>query len=152
MQRYHAPEDPPPGAPRARPGGVPLLAVLGVAGAVAAWRRWRPFRAAVEGDSMRPSLEPGDFLVATAGGRIRRGSLVVLARPDRPQLELVKRIAGLPGDLAGGHRLGPHEYWVLGDQATLSTDSRTFGPVPAANLRGVVRARYWPAGRLGVVR
>ena len=116
-----------------------------------AWWRWRPFRVAVEGVSMRPALEAGDWLVATRRGALRVGSIVVVEHPDRPGFELVKRIGGLPGDRVDGRLLGPDELWVLGDDADASTDSRTFGPVPRAEIRGVARLRYGPLGRAGPV-
>ena len=42
---------------------------------LAAALRLRPFRVEVLGDSMRPTLEPGDWCLATAGGRIKKGDL-----------------------------------------------------------------------------
>ena len=68
---------------------------------------------------MRPALEPGDWVIATVGGHLRRGDVVVLERPDRPGLEIVKRVAGAPGD-AG---LGFGEWRVEGDNPVASTDS-----------------------------
>lgn len=41
---------------------------------------------------------------------------------------------------------------VLGEFTDNAQDSRFFGAVPVANLRGVVRLRYWPPGRLGWVQ
>ena len=41
-------------------------------------------------------------------------------------------------------KLGEGEYWVLGDNRTHSNDSRSWGPVPEANLRGKVWLVYWP--------
>jgi type IV secretory pathway protease TraF len=92
---------------------------------------------------MVPTLLPGDWLVATRRGRIRRGSVVVLAHPDRP-LDLVKRVRGVPGDRVDGWLLGSDEYLVLGDNPGASSDGRRFGPVPRRAIEGVVRARYWP--------
>jgi signal peptidase I len=101
---------------------------------------------------MAPGLVPGDFLVATAGSVPRRGDVVVVEHPERPGFELVKRLAAVPGDPMQGHPLGPGEHWVVGDHGEGSTDSRAFGPVPEAAIRGVVRFRYWPPGRAGPVR
>jgi nickel-type superoxide dismutase maturation protease len=105
----------------------------------------------VEGASMLPTLTHGDFLVAVSMARPRRGSLVVVEHPARPGYEMVKRLAGLPGEQAGGRRLGANEYWMLGDHPGGSTDSRQFGPVPREAIRGVVRLRYWPPSRAGVL-
>lgn len=121
------------------------IAVLGAGMAGAASE---PFRVEVAGRSMRPALRPGDWLVATRRGAIRRGAVVVVRHPER-SLDLVKRVAAVPGDEVEGRVLGPHEYVVLGDDPG-SNDSRAFGPVPRSAIEGVVRFRYWP--RPGLVR
>jgi signal peptidase I len=117
------------------------------------WWWWRrPFRVLVAGESMTPELLPGDCLVAVRSRSFRRGALVVIEHPDRPGFEVVKRLDGLPGDSVYGHRLGHDEYWVVGDNARLSTDSRAFGPVSLRRIRGVIEARYWPPDRVRVFR
>lgn len=120
---------------------------LGTGAAAAA--ATRPFRVEVAGGSMAPSLRPGDWLVATRAGRIRRGSVVVLRHPER-SLDLVKRVAAVPGDEVDGRTLGPGRYLVVGDDPEASTDGRAFGPVDRSTIEGVVRFRYWP--RPGPVR
>ena len=124
------------------PAVVAGLAVTAAA-AVVAWRWWRPFRVAVEGDSMEPAFRAGDRLVVTRRGRIRSGVTVVALHPSRPGFELIKRVRYGPGDLGPtGTRLGDDEYWIEGDRPDRSTDSRSFGPVPRTMIRGVVRLRY----------
>lgn len=98
---------------------------------------------------MEPTLAPGDFLVAVRTDSIGRGALVVLEHPSRAGFEMVKRVAGVPGERMGDRLLGPDDYWLLGDQADASTDSRAFGPVGRSAIRGVVRLRYWPPSRWG---
>jgi nickel-type superoxide dismutase maturation protease len=128
-----------------RRGALLIVAVLW-------WWRRRPFRVAVEGTSMAPTLSPGDFLVAvrTDPARLRRGDLVVVEHPLRPGVEMVKRLTGLPGDHVdvGDHMLGPDEFWITGDGGAASTDSRRFGPVSGRRILGVVRLRYWPPRRV----
>lgn len=80
---------------------------------------------------MLPTLRPGWLVVATEGGSIRPGSVVVVARGKR---EVVKRVAAVDGE----------RLIVLGDNPERSTDSRTYGAVPLDAVRGVVRAVYWP--------
>ncbi|HEY3210510.1 MAG TPA: nickel-type superoxide dismutase maturation protease [Actinomycetota bacterium] len=120
---------------------------LGVA-AMLVWWRWRPFPVEVEGESMAPALEPGDYLVAVRAKVIQAGSLVVVELPHRPGYEMVKRVAGVPGDQIADLTMGPDEYWVLGDNEEGSTDSRTFGPVPREAIHGQVVLRYWPIRRV----
>jgi type IV secretory pathway protease TraF len=114
-----------------------------------AWRR--PFRVLVDGDSMRPTLAPGDQLLCMRSGRIDRGHLVVV-RPPSHGFEMVKRVASLPGEIltveGEERRLGPDEYLVVGDNPEASTDGRSFGPVRRAQIAGVVRLRYLPSPRV----
>jgi len=112
------------------------------------WWRRRPFRVAVEGESMAPTLLPGDFLIAVRSGPVRRRALVVVEHPARGGLEMVKRVTAMPGELVEGVVLGPDEYWMVGDDPDASTDSRTLGAVPREAIRGIVRARYWPPSRV----
>jgi nickel-type superoxide dismutase maturation protease len=95
--------------------------------------------ARVEGDSMQPTLRAGDRLLCRrcTGADVRPGSVVVLARPDRPDQLLVKR--ALHRDRGG--------WWVEGDNQQHTTDSWTFGPVPDELVRSVVLRRLWPQPR-----
>ncbi len=89
---------------------------------------------------MRPTLEPGDVVVSTVRGRVRRDALVVVERPDRPGFEVVKRVTAAPGHVApDGNVLPPGRYWVEGDDPFRSTDSRSFGSVDRRAIRGIVR-------------
>jgi nickel-type superoxide dismutase maturation protease len=121
-------------------------------GAVVMWVALRrPFRVTVEGESMAPTLRPGDFLIAARSGSIRRGALVVVEHPGRPGYEMVKRLVGVPGDSIEGVKLGADRFWVEGDNPAASTDSRTLGPVEREAIRGVALFRYWPPSRVGPV-
>src|SRR5437867_12441683 len=120
--------------------------------AAAVWWRWRPFAVAVEGDSMGPALRPGDWLVVVRRSAPRRGSLVVVEHPERPGFEMVKRVRGVPGEVVGAMRLGPDQYWVVGDRSGASTDSRWFGPVDRGAIRGAVVFRYRSGSPGGLIR
>src|ERR1700694_1126328 len=84
-------------------------------------------RVTVRGRSMTPALLPGERMVfdrlAYVRDQPRAGDVVLVAHPLRPELRMVKRLAGVPGDTINGRTLGRGEYWVLGDNAEASTDS-----------------------------
>jgi signal peptidase I len=93
--------------------------------------------------SMRPALEPGDGLLAVPLRRPRRGRLCVVRRPGGGDLWLVKRIAGVPGDVVevDGRRwpVGEGEVFVLSDDREVTrADSRRYGPLPVAGAYRVV--------------
>src|SRR5688500_9196042 len=99
--------------------------------------------------SMRPALEPGDGLLAVPLRRPRRGMICVLRRPASEDFWLVKRIAGVPGDVVEieGRRwtVGDDEVFVLSDDTAVTrADSRQYGPLPFA---GGYRVNLRLAGR-----
>ena len=58
--------------------------------------------------------------------------------------------AGLPfGGDSEETTLGPGEYFVLGDNRGRSSDSRSWGVVPQALIKGRTLLRYWPVTRFG---
>ncbi len=119
-----------------------LAKALPAALLVAWWVVRRPFPVEVSGASMRPTLEPGEYLVAVRR-RPRPGDLVVVEHPARPGYEMVKRAIRIDDE---GH------WWVEGDDPAMSTDSRHFGTVRGDAIRGVVVVRYWPARRFALLR
>src|SRR5687768_6678080 len=61
---------------RGRPTRRPVLAAIGFMVAAAyAILRWKPFRVEVRGSSMLPSLSPGEWALAVAATRYRRGDV-----------------------------------------------------------------------------
>ncbi len=162
-----------------RPSRRKLLRVFFAAGAVLAvvWLSGvRLF--AFPGESMSPTVMPGDCFVGLVGlwhlRTPQRFDLLVYDVPPTSQwaarrIPWMKRVVGLPGEriwLAGTdvfidgrklevtflHRdpaarptaeierkLGPDEYFLLGDNLDHSfDDSRTMGPIPRALVRGFV--------------
>ena len=110
-----------------------------------AWRflegRLRTY--AVEGESMEPALAPGDWVLVDRGATAAVGGIVIATRPDRPELEVIKRVE---------QRNERGECYLLGDNPAQSTDSREWGWADAEAIQGVVRFRYWPIARAGPIR
>jgi signal peptidase I len=132
----------------------------------------------VRGSSMNPTFVDEERIIVERlslllGETPRRGEIVVFECPTNPDLDFVKRVIGLPGDLVrlergvlyvNGLRV-PEEYaladtfdrrswivpeehvFVLGDNRPRSCDSRSFDCVSYEALRGRVRARVWPFER-----
>ena len=87
---------------------------------------------------MAPRLPSGSLIVARPideATRLQIGDVVVARRPDRPDLEIVKRIQAI--DPQGA-------FFLAGDNPTSSTDSRQFGPVMRRQILARVGWRYWP--------
>jgi nickel-type superoxide dismutase maturation protease len=89
---------------------------------------------------MEPALRAGDWIVVSSLSRAPRAGEIVLVRdPREPDRLLLKRVAVVADGACT----------VLGDRSEESTDSRTFGPVPLANVLGRALFRYGPIGRIG---
>ena len=96
--------------------------------------------ALVRGDSMRPSLDPGDRLLVRYGATVRPGRVVVARFADGTLA--VKRATGRRTT-----RDGRPAWWLLGDNPQ-GVDSRHRGPVADEDVLGVALARVWPRPRL----
>jgi nickel-type superoxide dismutase maturation protease len=94
----------------------------------------RRFR--VEDESMRPALQPGDYVLVNRWAyRFRapkRGDLVVVTDPEAAERFLVKRVS---------NTTGTNEIELTGDNRAASRDSRAFGPVPVERIVGKVWLR-----------
>jgi hypothetical protein len=79
---------------------------------------------------MRPSLAPGDGLLALRYGRPRRGQVRVFPDPTLPTRWLVKRVGDVRSATFEARSDNPNAPGVV--------DSRQFGWVPAAGSYRVV--------------
>jgi signal peptidase I len=155
---------------------VVLLAVL-----AARWLRRSFVAVEVAGESMTPALRPGEYLLLRRGGvpSGERAYGEIVALRDGSGRLLLKRVIGLPcesvrageqvqingrvieepyangvtplSQYRGVQRLVDGEHFLLGDRRDASTDSRDFGPVDRSRLEAVVKFRYWPPSRVGLL-
>jgi nickel-type superoxide dismutase maturation protease len=88
----------------------------------------------VTGDSMLPTLRPGDFLLIGPASHLQVGNLVAVKVDQVGEQLLVKRVVDIDVDL----------YWLSGDNIKASQDSRTFGWISKNQIIGKVIIRYWP--------
>lgn len=131
-------------------------------------------RVRVDGYSMHPTLEDGEFMLVSKlsykFGDFHRGDIIVFHFPLNPDEELVKRVIGLPGDritvqgnqvyvngqalnepyiaqppnYAGEWVVDPGYLFVLGDNRNNSNDSKDWGYLPQKNVVGKAVLIYWP--------
>jgi signal peptidase I len=114
-------------------------------------------------------------------GEIHRGDVVVFQYPRDHEKSYIKRVIALPGDdlridhgqvYVNGRPISEayvpkrfaddrsqpemvipgHEYFVMGDHRSISSDSRDFGPVERELIYGKAAFVYWPMDQAGVVR
>lgn len=110
----------------------------------------------------------------------KRGDIIVFKYPVDNKTDYVKRLIGLGGEtvelknnrlyingqmmpenyLPQGVRLdnfGPEkvpegEYFMMGDNRTNSSDSRSWGTLPRKNIIGKALFTYWPLNRIHILR
>lgn len=131
-------------------------------------------RVRVDGLSMLPTLRDGEFVLvnrlAYHFGTPARGDIIVFRSTTQPNLDLIKRIMGAPGDTLtiGGGRVTANGVtlnepyinaepnysgrwtvpagflFVLGDNRNDSSDSHAWGFLPIGNVIGKATVIYWP--------
>ena len=131
-------------------------------------------RVRVDGFSMLPTLQDGEYVLvnrlAYRNDLPDRGDIIVFISPQSPDLDLIKRVIGLPGDTVkifdgkvqvNGQQLNePYiaaapiyngewnvpgdNLFVLGDNRNDSSDSHAWGLLPVENVIGKAILIYWP--------
>ena len=138
-------------------------------------------RVRVDGFSMLPTLHDGEFVLvnklAYRIGSPTRGDIIVFQSTSERDLDLIKRVIGLPGDhivvdsgkvTINGQTLTepyiaaapsysgdwnvPNGYlFVLGDNRNDSSDSHAWGFLPIQNVVGKALLIYWPPNEWAMV-
>jgi nickel-type superoxide dismutase maturation protease len=85
-----------------------------------------------EGNSMNPTLKNGEVVLVDREAEIKVGDIVVARHPVEQISEIIKRVERIN---ERGH------YFLVGDNADDSNDSRHFGAVTREYIKGKVVAR-----------
>ena len=132
----------------------------------------------VNGTSMYPTLQDKEFMILnkiSLKQGINRFDIVVVQ--DNNNKYIIKRVIGLPGESVmykdnklyingkvvednysktttndfDNVVLGENEYFVMGDNRTVSKDSRIIGPVNIKNIKGKTNLIIFPFNKMGTV-
>ncbi|HYA99833.1 MAG TPA: signal peptidase I [Ktedonobacteraceae bacterium] len=129
----------------------------------------------VDGTSMEPGLLNGQYVLVNKLAYLfhtpERGDVIVFHFPKDTNVDLIKRVIGVPGDVIvidgksvrvngvllnepyimapmnpAGNKLvvPPDDYFVMGDNRPVSDDSRDWGFVPKNYIVGKAVLVYWP--------
>ncbi len=131
----------------------------------------------VNGTSMYPTLQDKEFMILnkiSLKQGINRFDIVVVQENNK---YIIKRVIGLPGEsvMYSDNKLyingkviednysktttndfdnvilGENEYFVLGDNRTVSKDSRVIGPINIKNIKGKTNLIIFPFNKIGTV-
>ena len=168
------PQSPPQGTSEWKRFALDLLETVGLALVLFVIINSVSARVRVDGSSMLPTLHDGEFVLvnklAYRMGIPTRGDIIVFRSTTEADLDLIKRIIGVPGDrvVIGGGRVKvngqnleeayindapnysgewtvPDGYlFVLGDNRNDSSDSHMWGYLPEKNVIGKALLIYWP--------
>jgi len=131
-------------------------------------------RVRVDGFSMVPTLQDGEYVLVNRLAYRNKlpdhGDIIVFVSPQTNDLDLIKRVIGLPGDtvkISGGvvqvngqvlnetyiaaapiyngeWSVPEGKLFVLGDNRNDSSDSHAWGLLPLENVIGKAILIYWP--------
>lgn len=135
-----------------------LKYVVVAAAVVVPIRLWigQPF--VVSGASMDPTFYNGDYLIVDEltyhFRKPEKNEVIIFRYPNDPAKFFIKRVIALPGEKVtlNGNTiiLGQGQYFVMGDNRPVSSDSRIWGPLDEKYLIGRAYLRLWPLQELGI--
>ena len=139
-------------------------------------------RVRVDGSSMVPTLQNGEYVLVNRMAFKNKlpeyGDIIVFVSPQVSDLDLIKRVIGLPGDtirIYGGEvqvndqvldepyiaaapiyngewHVPAGNLFVLGDNRNDSSDSHAWGLLPIENVIGKAVLIYWPIPEWTLIR
>jgi nickel-type superoxide dismutase maturation protease len=86
----------------------------------------------IEGDSMFPVLKHGELVLFDPYAEPSAGDIVLARHPFKKSVRLVKRVREITDE---------GKYFLVGDNPLESSDSRSFGAIPAKDILGVAVCR-----------
>ena len=104
------------------------------------WILRRRSRFRVSGDSMRPTLNPGDVVlfvpIRDSTKPLMEGDIVLCKHPYKEGIKLIKRVKHFTAD---------GQCFVIGDNQRESTDSRSFGALNQDAVLGKITSIQFSA-------
>jgi len=90
-------------------------------------------RLKVDGNSMEPTLQSGDIVLYDPMGTVKIGDIALTSHPYIRDLKILKRVSEIGAD---------GKLFLIGDNETDSTDSRTLGWFSPQQVKGKVVCRW----------
>ena len=129
----------------------------------------------VNGPSMDTTLKDGQLMILNKLGKVEKGKIVVVDTGDD---KIIKRVIAVPGESVYAKDgivyvndkkieekytssdtkdfekvyLKKNEYFVMGDNRSVSMDSRAIGPISKKKIMGTTSFRFFPFTKFGTVK
>ena len=81
----------------------------------------------VEGDSMFPALKNGYLVLINPYAKLQTGDIALARHPFKKSVRIIKRVKEITPE---------GKFFLVGDNASESSDSRSFGAIAAKDILG----------------